>query len=96
MKGENQDVQYKNGREHPASQAGRGPSAYLKRIDNAGLENLGLYQELRRALPRRQSRWLDSYLLDVLAEAMNPISWRKMLGEAHRRVSIYYPDDSQR
>lgn len=96
MKNENQDVQYQNEHSALASRWGSKPSErFLRKSNSAGLENLDLLRELRKALPRRHAARLEEYLVDVLAEAINSISWRKILGEAHRRVSLYYPPDDQ-
>lgn len=94
VKNENQDVQFQDRPERSVPRLERRANErFLKKSNCAGLQNLDLLRELRRSLPRRHAAHLEAYLVDVLAEAINSISWRKILGEAHRRVSLYYLDE---
>jgi hypothetical protein len=66
--------------------------AFHKRKYDESLQNLNLLQDTRRALRGSQSRRLSEYMIDVLSEAVDPVTWRKLLVEARRRVTLYFPE----
>jgi hypothetical protein len=79
---DNHDIQYR----------GKGKGGHKKRFGFA-LENLQVFRDVRRNLQGAQARRLSEYLIDILAEETDPVSWRRMLGEARRRVTLYFPED---
>lgn len=94
---ENRDIQVLD-RRGPMTTSAEKPRGgrFVKKANHAALQNMELYRALRHALPRRHSHRVADYLIDVLAEAINPECWRRILGEAHHRISLYYPDDQSK
>jgi hypothetical protein len=88
---ENRDIQVVDRKEISADNPRGGK--FVKKKNNAGLQNMELYRSLRHALPRRHDHRLSDYLIDVLAESINPECWRRILGEARHRISLYYPEE---
>lgn len=88
---ENRDVQFR-GRRKSDHQNGDSKRGTKQRFDHA-LQNLEAFRNLRRALSGAQSRRLGEYVIDVLAEECDSVAWRKMLGEARRRVVLYFPEE---
>jgi hypothetical protein len=97
MKGESRDIQ-------PAKQAGQGKAPlkpgqlfeaeeFQRHPTSDCLQNLDLFREVQRLVPRRHAHQMGQYLIEVLAEAVNSSCWRKIIGEAHRRVLLYYPEE---